>query len=161
MNLNPKEIFGGLRDATQGMRLSLVEIIALLTALVFAGVVTFYYFTKVQPLQTQLDSLKEREKAAKQQAEKKQPALLARPVNQPQVQTMRHDIQELIRVNKNLIQEQRTLQQQHEQLKSLNTTVASAMGACACWGQDAACPDCVWNDYWRICFYDCWGKMAE
>ena len=79
---------------------------------------------------------------AKQQAEKKQPALLARPVNQPEVQTMRHDIQELIRVNKNLIQEQRTLRQQHEQLKSLNTTVASAMGACACWGQDAACPDC-------------------
>lgn len=79
---------------------------------------------------------------AKQQAEKKQPALVARPVSQPEVQTMRHDIQELIRVNKNLIQEQRLLQQQHEQLKSLNTTVASAMGACACWGQNVACPDC-------------------
>ncbi len=70
MKPDSKQILGGLRDATQGLRLSLVEVIALLTALVFIGVVTFFYFTKVQPLQSQLDTLKEREKTAKQQAEK-------------------------------------------------------------------------------------------
>lgn len=70
MALNTERIFGGLSDAARGARLSLVEIIALLSALVFAGVVTFYYFTKVQPLQSQLDTLKEREKTAKLQAEK-------------------------------------------------------------------------------------------
>ena len=70
MKLNPTQILGGLRDVTQGMRLSLVEIIALLMALVFFGVVTFFYFTKVQPLQSQLDALKQRESAAKLQVEK-------------------------------------------------------------------------------------------
>jgi hypothetical protein len=63
-------MIGGLRDAVQGARLSIIEIIALLLALVFAGVVAFYYFTKVQPLQSQLDGLKAREIAAKDQIEK-------------------------------------------------------------------------------------------
>ena len=70
MKLNTRQIVGGLRDAAQGARLSLVEIIALLLALVFAGVVAFYYFTKVQPLQSQLDALKAREIGAKDQIEK-------------------------------------------------------------------------------------------
>lgn len=70
MKLNTKQVFGGMRDRMQGTRLSLVEIIALLLALAFIGVVTFYYFSKVQPLQSQLDALKQREQIAKDQIEK-------------------------------------------------------------------------------------------
>jgi len=70
MKLNPKETFGGWREAIHQTRLSLIEIIALLAALVFIGVVIFYYFTKVQPLQSQLDALVERERIAKDQIEK-------------------------------------------------------------------------------------------
>lgn len=70
MKLNPKETFGGWRDAIHRTRLSLIEIFALLAALVFIGVVVFYYFTKVQPLQSKLDGLVERERVAKDQIEK-------------------------------------------------------------------------------------------
>jgi len=70
MKLNTKQVVDGLRDAAQGARLSLLEIIALLAALIFAGVVAFYYFAKVQPLQSQLDVLKERERVAKERIEK-------------------------------------------------------------------------------------------
>ncbi|HMV48896.1 MAG TPA: GspMb/PilO family protein [Blastocatellia bacterium] len=70
MKLNPSNMFGGLRDSLGRARLSLLEIIALAAALAFIGVVTFYYFTKVQPLQSQLDALAERERVAKEKIEK-------------------------------------------------------------------------------------------
>lgn len=70
MKLKTTNPFSGLRDAIGRARLSLIEIIALTAALVFIGVVTFYYFTKVQPLQSQLDALVERERVAKEKIEK-------------------------------------------------------------------------------------------
>lgn len=70
MKLNPSNMFGGLRDTLGRARLGLIEVIALVAALGFIGVVTFYYFTKVQPLQSQLDALVERERAAKEKMEK-------------------------------------------------------------------------------------------
>ncbi len=59
----------------------------------------------------------------------------------PPAEKMRADIQELIRMNKALIQEFKVFKEQHEQLKKLNATVASALGACECWG-NPLCPIC-------------------
>lgn len=70
MNLKTKDMFGGLRNAIGRARLSLIEVIALVAALAFIGVVAFYYFTKVQPLQSQLDALVDRERAAKEKIAK-------------------------------------------------------------------------------------------
>lgn len=66
-NVNLTELFARLRDSVRGSRLNLFEMIALVAALVFAGVVAFYYFTKVQPLNAQLEALQVRERAAQQQ----------------------------------------------------------------------------------------------
>lgn len=79
---------------------------------------------------------------AKQQAEKNRPALRTFTTDQPSLEVMRQDIRELIRVNKDLIQKRQSLELKHEQLKMLNATVASAMGACECWGQNMGCPSC-------------------
>jgi len=70
MKLNPKDTFGGLRDVLRSSRLSLIEIIALVAALIFVGVVTFYYFAKVRPLGDQLAALEQREVQAKAQLAK-------------------------------------------------------------------------------------------
>lgn len=70
MNLKTKDMLGGVRDTVRLARLGLVEVIALVAALVFIGVVTFYYFAKVRPLQSELDSLQARETAAILQLEK-------------------------------------------------------------------------------------------
>lgn len=67
MKLNVKETFGGLRDSFRGLRLSLVEIIVLVAALTFAGVVIFYYFTKVQSLGSQLATLQQHETEIKKE----------------------------------------------------------------------------------------------
>jgi hypothetical protein len=52
MNLKIKlsETFSGLRGAIGRARLSVVEIVFLVAALLFAGFVAFFYFNKVQPL---------------------------------------------------------------------------------------------------------------
>lgn len=40
----------------------------------------------------------------------------------------------------------------HERLKNRNVVLAGALGACECWGEDPACPDCggdgaaAWSD---------------
>jgi hypothetical protein len=70
MKLKTTNMFGGARDTIMRARLSLIEVIALVAALIFIGVVTFYYFTKVQPLQSQLDALLEREQVANTKIEK-------------------------------------------------------------------------------------------
>ncbi len=69
-SLNKTELFGGLREVIGKARLNLVEIIALILALVFAGAVAFYYFTKVQPLEAQLTALQARELEMRQRLEK-------------------------------------------------------------------------------------------
>ncbi len=61
-NLNSAEIFGGLRDLTRNARLSVFETVFLAAALLFAAFVAFFYFTKVQPLNSQVASLQERER---------------------------------------------------------------------------------------------------
>ena len=70
MKLKTTDLFGGARNAIGRARLSLIEVIALVAALVFIGVVMVYFFTKVQPLQSQLDMLVERERIAKGKIEK-------------------------------------------------------------------------------------------
>jgi len=56
MSLKTKlsETFSGLRDAMGRARLSVVEIVFLGAALLFAGFVAFFYFYKVQPLDSEL-----------------------------------------------------------------------------------------------------------
>lgn len=70
MNLRTTEIFDGLKDAIGRARLSLVEILALVLALVFVGAVVFYYFSKVQPLSSQLSVLQSREAEIRNQINK-------------------------------------------------------------------------------------------
>lgn len=79
---------------------------------------------------------------AKQQAEKSKPVPRMLPTGQPPLEVMRQDIKELIRVNKELIRQRQSLELKHEQLKMLNTTAASAVGACECWGKNPGCPVC-------------------
>ncbi|MGH9766499.1 MAG: hypothetical protein ACREAB_03615 [Blastocatellia bacterium] len=50
LKTNLSETFSGLRDAIGRARLSAVEIVFLGAALLFAGFVAFFYFSKVQPL---------------------------------------------------------------------------------------------------------------
>lgn len=69
-SLNTTEIFGGLRGLLGRARLSLIETLALILALVFAGAVAFYYFTKVQPLGSELAALQTRELEMSQRLEK-------------------------------------------------------------------------------------------
>ena len=69
-SLNVSEIFGRLRDALGRMRLNLIEILALVLALVFAGTMGFYYFSKVQPLSSELSTLQSREAEIRRQIEK-------------------------------------------------------------------------------------------
>jgi hypothetical protein len=64
MKLSASNMFGGMQEAIGRARLSLIEGIALVAALVFIGAIAFYYLTKVQPLQSQLDALVERERLA-------------------------------------------------------------------------------------------------
>jgi len=69
-SLNTTEMFRGLRDSLGRARLSPIEIIALVLALTFAGAVAFYYFTKVQPLDSKLAELQARELEMRQRLEK-------------------------------------------------------------------------------------------
>jgi hypothetical protein len=59
-NLNPGEVFGSLRDAIGRARLSAVEIVFLVAALLFATFVAFFYFGKVQPLSSERARLEQR-----------------------------------------------------------------------------------------------------
>lgn len=69
-NLNTTEIFGGLKDLLGRARLNLIEIVALILALIFVGTVLFYYFSKVQPLSSQLSALQSREAEIRKQLDK-------------------------------------------------------------------------------------------
>lgn len=69
-SLNIKEFSAKSRELIERSRLSLIEVIALVAALVFVGVVIFYYFTKAQPLSSKLATLKAREAEIRQQIEK-------------------------------------------------------------------------------------------
>jgi hypothetical protein len=55
---------------------------------------------------------------------------------------MVRDIQQLIQMNRDLMQSVRTHQTQQQQLAEHNQIIASALGACFCWGFDAECPHC-------------------
>ncbi|MBL8191894.1 MAG: hypothetical protein JNK38_28035 [Acidobacteria bacterium] len=70
MNLKTTEILDGLKDALSRAKLNLVEILALVLALVFAGAIVFYYFSKVQPLSSELSQLKAREAQIQLQIDK-------------------------------------------------------------------------------------------
>lgn len=59
--LNVTDGLGNLRDAVRNARLSVLEMVALVAALAFVGVIVFFYFNKVQPLNTELEALKEKE----------------------------------------------------------------------------------------------------
>ena len=60
-------------------------------------------------------------------------------------QIRQEDMRKLIKMNRELIAALKSLTKEHEQLKKLNKTVAEAMGACECWGQDAGCAICNGN----------------
>lgn len=70
MNLKTTEILDGLKDALSRAKLNLVEILALVLALVFVGAIVFYYFSKVQPLSSELSALKTREAQIQLQIDK-------------------------------------------------------------------------------------------
>jgi Type II secretion system (T2SS), protein M subtype b len=69
-NVNLSNFFGGLGDGVRRARLTVVEIAFLIAALVFAAIVAFFYFSKVQPLGSEL--------AAKQARERELTAQLAK-----------------------------------------------------------------------------------
>lgn len=69
-SLNVAELSARLRELVQRSRLNLIEVFALVAALVFVGAVIFYYVSKVQPLTSQLDALKAREAEIRKQIEK-------------------------------------------------------------------------------------------
>ncbi len=60
-NIKFSEISSGLGEAFRRARLSPVELVFLIAALAFAAFVAFFYFTKVQPLQSELAARKARE----------------------------------------------------------------------------------------------------
>lgn len=70
MNLKTTEILDGLKDALSRAKLNLVEILALVLALAFVGAIVFYYFSKVQPLSSELSQLKTREAQIQSQIDK-------------------------------------------------------------------------------------------
>ncbi len=69
-SLNVREFSGKARELAERSRLSLIEAVALVAALVFVGVVAFYYFSKIQPLKSELSALQDREKEIRLQIEK-------------------------------------------------------------------------------------------
>ncbi len=69
-SLNVREFSARARELAERSRLSLIEVVALVAALVFVGVVAFYYFSKIQPLQSELTALQEREKEIRSQIDK-------------------------------------------------------------------------------------------
>jgi hypothetical protein len=58
---------------------------------------------------------------------------------------MVQDIQQLIQMNRKLMESIKEYQMQQEQLAAHNQVIASALGACFCWGFDAECPHCQGN----------------
>lgn len=69
-SLNVREFSAKVRELAERSRLSLIEVVALVVALVFVGAVAFYYFSKIQPLQSELTALQEREKEIRSQIDK-------------------------------------------------------------------------------------------
>lgn len=61
-NINLRETGANISQFLRQGKLNLVETIFLLAALVFIGIVVFYYFSKVQPLNQQVADLQNREK---------------------------------------------------------------------------------------------------
>jgi len=55
---------------------------------------------------------------------------------------MVQDIQQLIKMNRELLATFRALETQLTQLKDRNGFVAASLGACQCWGFDKSCPTC-------------------
>ena len=60
-DINFKELSGQLRDKLSALRLSAVEAIFLVAAIGFALFVGFFYISKIQPLNTQIAALQERQ----------------------------------------------------------------------------------------------------
>lgn len=60
-SLQNKDVFAGLRALNRRARLSPVELVALVGALVFAAIVAFFYFNNVQPLSSEIAALQARE----------------------------------------------------------------------------------------------------
>jgi Tfp pilus assembly protein PilO len=65
MATSVSDFFGNLRHRISNLRLSLIESLVLLAALLFAGAVGFMYFTKIQPRNTEIAELEERVQKAK------------------------------------------------------------------------------------------------
>ncbi|MFN0112284.1 MAG: GspMb/PilO family protein [Blastocatellia bacterium] len=69
-NLSRSGISSQLKELFGRSSLGLIEVVALVAALVFAGASLYYYFSKVQPLRSELSSLQDREKDIRLQIEK-------------------------------------------------------------------------------------------
>jgi hypothetical protein len=70
MKLNTSDLSSKLREFFGRLRLSLLEVLALVAALVFVGAAIYYYVSKVQPLSSELTVLKSREAEIRRQIEK-------------------------------------------------------------------------------------------
>jgi Tfp pilus assembly protein PilO len=62
--LNARELMDDLRSAIRHLHLSRLEVVFLLIALAYAAVVSFAYLTRIQPRQSELRSLRQREQEA-------------------------------------------------------------------------------------------------
>jgi hypothetical protein len=69
-SLNTNEFFDKLRDLFRSLRLSLFETAFLAAALLFVAIVAFLYFTKVQPLNSEVSRLQARERLVRLQLNK-------------------------------------------------------------------------------------------
>lgn len=67
-----------------------------------------------------------------------------RPVAQD-TQKMRQDIQQLIQMNRGLMEDVKALQNLKNQVVERNQVMASSLGACTCWGFDPTCGHCNGN----------------
>lgn len=76
---NGSDLFDGLRQGIRNLRLSLVESVFLIAALLFASLVAFYYFTRIQPRQSEIADLQRKIRQAEKTIEEQdQKSLLLR-----------------------------------------------------------------------------------
>ncbi len=69
-SLSTKELIDQSRDLFRSLRLSLFETAFLAAALLFVAIVAFLYFTKIQPLNSQVTRLQDRERLLRLQLDK-------------------------------------------------------------------------------------------
>lgn len=64
LKMNAGDFFGNVTSSLRGLGLNLIEVVFLVAALSYAGVVAYFYFTQTQPRTSKLAELRERNRVA-------------------------------------------------------------------------------------------------